>query len=230
MTASQPWQQHQQHQQQLPTGEPPTRPPVCSPQPAARRRPRAQRRLRVRSQAGAAAAPLQPEDNAAAGPGNDSSSSSDRNSSTSSSALREQLLRLLPDPLVLYWPVIKRLCVTVAMLAIIRMGYFIPLPGVDMQALPSATASTEGGCARRRQRRQLPRSFPAARRPSHAQRPRLPGSPRRSHAGPWVWHSAAWGASGYPHPCCLLPARLLCRRAHGAGAVRPGLRAASRPV
>lgn len=85
-------------------------------------------------------------------PGNDGPDGRDSGSDAFSS-LQQRLLQLLPDALLLYWPVLQRMCVTVAMLAIIRMGYFIPLPGVDMQALPTAVTTTEGDMPGR----QLPR-------------------------------------------------------------------------
>jgi preprotein translocase subunit SecY len=45
---------------------------------------------------------------------------------------------------VRYWPILTRLCVTLGMLTIIRLGYFIPVPGVDMAQLPAAAGGMEG--------------------------------------------------------------------------------------
>jgi preprotein translocase subunit SecY len=52
--------------------------------------------------------------------------------------------RHVPHTLRLYWPIIQRALVTLLMLGIVRMGYFIPLPGVDLASLPVNTAATEG--------------------------------------------------------------------------------------
>eukprot|EP00879_Flechtneria_rotunda_P019900 GHRR01020916.1.p1 GENE.GHRR01020916.1~~GHRR01020916.1.p1 ORF type:complete len:458 (+),score=125.90 GHRR01020916.1:187-1560(+) len=52
--------------------------------------------------------------------------------------------RLVPSWLQRNWPVVQRLLVTVTMLVIIRCGYFIPVPGVDLAALPTATSAMEG--------------------------------------------------------------------------------------
>ena len=43
-----------------------------------------------------------------------------------------------------YHDILKRVAVTVAMLAIMRAGMFIPLPGVDMAHLQAPTLDTEG--------------------------------------------------------------------------------------
>lgn len=43
-----------------------------------------------------------------------------------------------------YWPILARLFVTLGMLTIIRLGYFIPVPGVDMARLPAAADGMEG--------------------------------------------------------------------------------------
>lgn len=51
---------------------------------------------------------------------------------------------LLPGWVVRYWPILTRLFVTLGMLAIIRLGYFIPVPGVDMAQLPAAAGGMEG--------------------------------------------------------------------------------------
>jgi hypothetical protein len=51
---------------------------------------------------------------------------------------------LLPSWVVRYWPVIQRLMVTLVMLTVIRMGYFIPIPGVDLTSLPAAGYGLEG--------------------------------------------------------------------------------------
>ena len=55
--------------------------------------------------------------------------------------------RLLPGWLVRYAPILSRLCVTLGMLTIIRLGYFIPVPGVDMARLPAAVGGMEGEAA-----------------------------------------------------------------------------------
>jgi hypothetical protein len=57
------------------------------------------------------------------------------------------LSALLPGWVVRYWPILTRLCVTLGMLAIIRAGYFIPVPGVDMARLPAAVGGMEGECS-----------------------------------------------------------------------------------
>jgi hypothetical protein len=55
----------------------------------------------------------------------------------------------LPPALRRNWPLLKRIAVTVAMIAVIRAGYYIPLPGVDVARLPSAAVgATEGARAR----------------------------------------------------------------------------------
>jgi preprotein translocase subunit SecY len=53
-------------------------------------------------------------------------------------------LLLLPAWLRRNWPVLQRLLVTVSMLLIIRLGYFIPVPGVDLGSLPAAAYGMEG--------------------------------------------------------------------------------------
>ncbi len=54
----------------------------------------------------------------------------------------------LPPAVARNWPLIQRLLVTVAMIAVIRMGYYVPLPGADMQRLPSPTLGTTEGARR----------------------------------------------------------------------------------
>jgi hypothetical protein len=51
---------------------------------------------------------------------------------------------LLPGWVMRYWPILARLCVTLGMLTIIRLGYFIPVPGVDMARMPAAVGGQEG--------------------------------------------------------------------------------------
>lgn len=58
------------------------------------------------------------------------------------------LSRLLPSWVVRYWPILTRLFVTLGMLTIIRLGYFIPVPGVDMAQLPAAVGGMEGETGR----------------------------------------------------------------------------------
>ena len=58
---------------------------------------------------------------------------------------------LVPSWVVRYWPILGRLAVTLGMLAIIRAGYFIPVPGVDMARLPAAVGGLEGEPANRGQ-------------------------------------------------------------------------------
>ena len=43
-----------------------------------------------------------------------------------------------------YREILQRVAVTVAMLAIMRAGMFVPLPGVDLAHLQPAAAATEG--------------------------------------------------------------------------------------
>ncbi|KAF6257493.1 pre protein translocase secY subunit [Scenedesmus sp. NREL 46B-D3] len=52
--------------------------------------------------------------------------------------------RLLPGWLRRNWPVLQRLLVTLGMLVVIRLGYFIPVPGVDLGSLPAAAYGMEG--------------------------------------------------------------------------------------
>lgn len=54
------------------------------------------------------------------------------------------LSALLPGWVVRYWPILTRLFVTLGMLTIIRLGYFIPVPGVDMAQLPASVGGMEG--------------------------------------------------------------------------------------
>jgi hypothetical protein len=53
----------------------------------------------------------------------------------------------LPSSLLRYGPILGRLVVTVGMLTVIRLGFFIPVPGLDLTQLPAATHGMEGGCA-----------------------------------------------------------------------------------
>jgi preprotein translocase subunit SecY len=43
-----------------------------------------------------------------------------------------------------YREILQRLAVTIAMLTILRLGMFIPLPGVDMTQLQPGATATEG--------------------------------------------------------------------------------------
>ncbi len=57
-----------------------------------------------------------------------------------------RLRRLAPEWLVPHLPILQRLAFTVSMLTCIRVGYYIPLPGVDMAMLPAMEAgASEGG-------------------------------------------------------------------------------------
>jgi hypothetical protein len=60
------------------------------------------------------------------------------------SPLQSVQLLLLPSWLRRNWPVLQRLLVTLGMLVIIRLGYFIPVPGVDLGSLPAAAYGMEG--------------------------------------------------------------------------------------
>ena len=50
--------------------------------------------------------------------------------------------------LLYYREIILRALLTVALLAVIRSGHFIPMPGVELQQLPLFEARTEGGWTR----------------------------------------------------------------------------------
>lgn len=47
--------------------------------------------------------------------------------------------------LLYYREIILRAALTVGLLVVIRAGHFVPLPGVDLQQVPAAAASTAGG-------------------------------------------------------------------------------------
>eukprot|EP00967_Tisochrysis_lutea_P000442 scaffold561_cov18-Tisochrysis_lutea.AAC.1 len=49
-------------------------------------------------------------------------------------------------PLVKYRNIATRVAVTIAMLAVIRSGLYIALPGVDLAAVPAALPAREGWC------------------------------------------------------------------------------------
>jgi preprotein translocase subunit SecY len=50
--------------------------------------------------------------------------------------------------------VLQRLLVTLGMLMIIRLGYFIPVPGVDLGSLPAAAYGMEGETGQQQQQQQ----------------------------------------------------------------------------
>jgi hypothetical protein len=119
----------------------------------------------------------------------------------------QRLSALLPASLVRHWPIVARLLVTLGMLAIIRCGYFIPLPGLDLSNLPAAAHGMEGAPA-------PPPAPPAAAHSApqlHAPLPRC-----RTRAGQTCLHV-----------CTCARAR---RRAHAARVVRPVAGAAGQPV
>ena len=47
-------------------------------------------------------------------------------------------------PFVKYRNIVTRVAVTIAMLAVIRCGLYIALPGVDLAAVPAALPAREG--------------------------------------------------------------------------------------
>jgi preprotein translocase subunit SecY len=49
--------------------------------------------------------------------------------------------RLARSALGLYWPIIARVLLTLAMLAVIRAGHYVPLPGVDLAAAAQGNAA-----------------------------------------------------------------------------------------
>lgn len=65
------------------------------------------------------------------------------------SQLKWQLLQRF-QPMInfftLYREIIQRVAVTLGLLVVIRAGLYIPLPGLDLQSLPSAAAASGGGC------------------------------------------------------------------------------------
>lgn len=56
-------------------------------------------------------------------------------------------LELLPSVLTRHWPVLQRFLVTLGMMAVIRAGHYIPLPGVDMASVPSSAGATAAAAA-----------------------------------------------------------------------------------
>ncbi len=65
-------------------------------------------------------------------------------------ALRLSFLQRLSPLLsfaVKYRDVLQRVAVTIAMLAILRLGMFVPLPGVDMALMQPTAEATEGEAA-----------------------------------------------------------------------------------
>jgi hypothetical protein len=47
----------------------------------------------------------------------------------------------------MYHTIATRVAVTVAMLAVIRCGLYVALPGVDLAAIPAAMPAREGVCS-----------------------------------------------------------------------------------